>query len=223
MKPTDKQIATLQQYLKKTFKYKESREEVLDHIICALAHHPGNSSFEDAVNNIIRNDFGGHDNLEKVEKGIKEAVSADTYKRFRIYLTDLLRLPALLYLAGLAIAIYAFYCMVNLPPLVLKASVLVVVFVPSLIALFRFFYMGYITGDKSRSVRDVLFGSMAWEPMVVFGLITVSIPMAFNHINEIWSGHYPSLTTLCMMAALVYNIGIIKLYKSEVKLMKEAN
>ena len=220
MQPTEQQIKTLQTYLRKTLNYKESYEEVYDHIISALADRPDSGNFQDTVNDIIVQDFGGHDNLLQVEQGIGSAITTDTYVRFRTYLTKLLRLPALLYLAGIAIAFYVFYSSVNLPPLMLKASVLLVVFVPSMLALFRFFHVGYVTGNKARSVRDLLFSNIAWLPVMAFGNITLIIPMAFENVDQIWSGNYPVLTTLCMLAAIVYNIAVFKLYREEVKILK---
>jgi hypothetical protein len=97
------------------------------------------------------------------------------------------------------------------------------VFIPSLAALFRFFHLGYVTGDRSRTVNDRLFSNIAWVPVMAFGHLTVIIPMAFKNVDQIWSGHYPALTTLCMMAAIVYNTAVFKLYKNEFKKLVSNN
>ena len=130
MKPTEEQIKGLQAYLRKTLHYKESYEEVFDHIISALADKPAGVNFQQTVNDIIRADFGSHKNLLQVEEGIGAAITADTYKRFHSYITDLIRLPTIFYLAGAAFAIYWLYTFVNFSPLGLKVSVFVVILSP---------------------------------------------------------------------------------------------
>ncbi len=68
MKLDARQDELLKHYLRKVFLYRETYEEVYDHMISALEERPYTVSFQYAVNDIIRRDFGGHNNLSVIAK-----------------------------------------------------------------------------------------------------------------------------------------------------------
>jgi hypothetical protein len=106
MKPTEKQLKVLQDYLQDTLTYRESYEEIYDHILSAIENQPDNIRFQDAINNIIINDFGSHKNLLKVEKAGKDALVKDSIRKFLGYFIAWFKFPALLYTLMFALAAY---------------------------------------------------------------------------------------------------------------------
>jgi len=73
MTPDARQDELLKRYLRKVFFYRETYEEVYDHMLSALQVQPAGIPFEAAVNNIICNDFGGHNNLLVMERNCKKS------------------------------------------------------------------------------------------------------------------------------------------------------
>ncbi len=109
MKPSEQQLKVLQAYLYKTLSYRETYEEIYDHILSAVEFQPGNISFEDAVNNIIRNDFGSPENLLKIEKDIKNALVKDAVRKYFTYLSACFKFPGMLYTVMGALLTYYFF------------------------------------------------------------------------------------------------------------------
>jgi hypothetical protein len=71
MKLTEQEDQFLKQYLSKVLKYRETYDELYDHIITALSHRATITSFEETIADIISDDFGGPGNLLKLEKASK--------------------------------------------------------------------------------------------------------------------------------------------------------
>jgi len=70
MKPNDEQVIAIRQYLDKHLKYKETEDELFDHIVTALEHAPVELSLGEAMNHIIK-DIGGLKGIAKIEKTAK--------------------------------------------------------------------------------------------------------------------------------------------------------
>lgn len=58
MKPTLQQGEILKKYLREALLYRETYEEVYDHVLTSLAQKSEESSFQNAVNEILNDDFG---------------------------------------------------------------------------------------------------------------------------------------------------------------------
>ena len=82
MKLTEQEDQFLKQYLSKRLKYRETYDELYDHIITALSHKITITSFEEAIADIIRDDFGGPGNLMELETASKKAAVKDTVRLF---------------------------------------------------------------------------------------------------------------------------------------------
>jgi hypothetical protein len=97
MKLTDQQQQWLKEYLGKVLIYRETFEEVYDHVITGLATKTNTVSFEHNVNDIINNDFGGYDKLPKLEKASKKAAAKNSIKVFLTHFASYFKFPSLLY------------------------------------------------------------------------------------------------------------------------------
>jgi hypothetical protein len=68
MKPNIEQEKIIGQVLRGALKFKDTYDEVYDHILSALDTLPGDVHFTDALYDIMANDFGGVKGLKKIER-----------------------------------------------------------------------------------------------------------------------------------------------------------
>lgn len=218
MKPDAKQMKVLQDYLQKTMNYRESYEEVYDHIISALETLPQDADFEEAINTIIKNDFGGHDNLLKIEQSIKTAMIAEAKRAYWACLKDILSFPSICYPLILGIILYRVLSTQNISPLALSFAGFAIIFTPPLLSFIRYYSIGYLFGDKGDTIKDESFRYLSYRPMFLFSAVTI-----YPHIwgitkFSVWDNIYPVATTLCLLIPLIYNMAMFKLYKKEMRL-----
>jgi hypothetical protein len=67
MKPTEQEKQWLKEYLYQALTYRETFDEVYDHILLALEHKEAQPFFESTVYQIIDEDFGGSINMLNME------------------------------------------------------------------------------------------------------------------------------------------------------------
>lgn len=212
MKITALQIKALQDYLHETLVYREAYEEIYDHILTALEHQPDNMTYQDAINNIIRNDFGDPKNLLKVERGIKEALVNEAVGKFLVYLRSYFLFPAIFYtIMG---ALVSYYCFSNsaFGPDVILWIFALLVSAPAVIWLLRLYNTGYILDTTRKSAKDKLFENFTGLPIRV-GII----PMVFVSLSnyKLWQDNNYYFITLFFIMGVLYNLALYQLYRDE--------
>ncbi|RYU90202.1 hypothetical protein EWM62_11730 [Mucilaginibacter terrigena] len=212
MKPTEKQLKVLQDYLHNTLTYRESYEEIYDHILSAIEHQPDSIKFEDTINTIIINDFGSHKNLLKIEKAGKDALVKECTSKFLDYFISFFKFPALFYTLIFALAVYYTLTHARLVPFTIETIFALMTIVPGGIYLLRLYNTGYILDTTRKSAKDRLFETMAGIPIRIFVVV-----MVFGNTTsyQIWDADQFYGITILLLLALVYNIALYKLYKDE--------
>ena len=214
MKPTEQQLKVLQEYLHKTLNYRETYEEIYDHILSALEFQPGAISFQDAVNAIILNDFGGHENLLKVEKAQKDALVSDMYKKYKSYLISYFKLPNLIYLLLAWAAAYFNFTHIVINMVWLAIAAFIAILVPYVIYLLRYYTTGYILGTTQKSAKDKSFETLASVPIRAFVILNaLAVWSGAGFYNVLKANSFVLVTFF--IAAVVFNLSLYKLYKSE--------
>jgi hypothetical protein len=214
MKPTEQQLKVLQDYLHKTLTYRETYEEIYDHILSAIEHQPNNISFENAINNIINDDFGNPKNLLKIEKANKNALVKETISAYMKYWGYYFKLPGVLYTLVFALLSYYFFSQMRFQPVAFFGVFTLVVLYPGLIWFLRLYHTGYVLGTTQKSAKDKLFENMAGLP----GRICLVPIMVINLSNyKIWDSNNYYLITIFFVLGITYNVALYKLYRSEFK------
>jgi hypothetical protein len=224
MKPDQQQIKVLQDYLHETLTYREAYEEVYDHILTALEHHPDNISYQDAINNIIRNDFGDHKNLLKIEKVNKAALVRESLNKYVSFFLGYFKFPGVIYTATYGLLIYYFLTRVNLGMVALVSILLIITMVvPGVIIMVRLFNTGYFLDTTRKSARDKMFENFAGGPVrVLIALHTWIFATSSGYGYKIsvfgaWYNLHPYIITIILMLCTIYNLALYKLYKDEFK------
>jgi hypothetical protein len=213
MNPTEQQLKVLQEYLHKTLNYRETYEEIYDHILSALEYQPDIVSFEEAINTVIKNDFGSPKNLLKIEKANKDALVKETINAYLKYFGFYFRLPGLLYTLVVALLSFYFFSQIRLEPTGVVGIFAAVVLYPCSIWALRLYYTGYVLDTTRKSAKDKLFENMAGLPIRIC-LIPL---MAVNLLHyKMWDSNYYLITAFFVLGVF-YNVALYKLYKREFK------
>jgi hypothetical protein len=215
MKLDARQDELLKHYLRKVFLYRETYEEVYDHIISALQHQPDAGSFERQVNTIIHDDFGGHNNLVRMEANAKKAIVKDVRRHQLKCFLSFLKFPNLLYVLLFAIAIYRVLAITPLNQFNIRMIFLVLSFVPMFAMPLRYFFTGYVFGDTKRSVKD---NTMSDWSMLLFRIFCAgNVIMLLNHQYFFINGFNLFWLTGGVVFYAIYTLSFFKLSKSEFK------
>lgn len=81
MKPDNEQVLAIRQYLTRHLKYRETKDELFDHILTALEYMPADVPFGVAMNRIIAY-LGGLKKLKSVERAARLSVIKAMLKRY---------------------------------------------------------------------------------------------------------------------------------------------
>ncbi|RFZ95359.1 hypothetical protein D0C36_07470 [Mucilaginibacter conchicola] len=222
MKPTPQQTAELTNYLKKELKFRESFEEIYDHILSALEHKADDANFQDTVNAIIKEDFGGHNRLPEIEKRIATSIADDCRRKFRGFFVDQLKAPSIFYYLPIGAALYFILDALQLAPKAVQVVFVLIMFCPSFLALFRYFKGGYAFEDRSASARDKVFGFTTWLPLWLTGGLILWMPKldVYFIAHAIWGSGSYVLPAILLTLAMMYNVAVYKLYSDEFKFAK---
>jgi hypothetical protein len=217
MKATEQQLEFLRDYLQKSLIYRETYDELYDHILSAIEYQKEDTSFEDAINNIIKSDFGGHQNLLKIEKATKEALVKETINTYLKYFLYYFRLPGLFYTLIIALVSYDFFAQMDFGPKVILCVFAVLVLFPGVIWFLRLYSTGYMLDTTRKSAKDKLFENLAGLP----GRICL-IPLFISNLSyyKMLSANNYYLITVFFVLGVFYNAALYKLYKHEFKAAK---
>lgn len=218
MKLTADQDNNLRKYLRDTMRYRETYEEVYDHIITALENRAYTGTLEEAVNQILREDFGGYDNLRKMEDDAKNAAVKSGISNYLSFYIEYFKWPRLLYTVCYAAVIYWCFAYAPLTPVVLEAVVAIMIITPCVLSLMRFYKIGYRFGDTKKSVRDTVFVKIAIVPMRLFVLGSILLTMSVAQGHNIWQNAHPVIVTLLFVLSNIYIRAFVKLYRDEFKM-----
>jgi uncharacterized protein YacL len=106
MKPNQEQLTTIENILGDVSKYRETYEELYDHILSALEAVPDDVPFIDALYNIVENELGGGKGIALIEAKYKKAAIKEIAKKYFKYFGGYLLSPFILLAFALTGMIY---------------------------------------------------------------------------------------------------------------------
>lgn len=223
MKLTAQEDQFLKQYLSKTLKYRETYDELYDHIITALSHKITTSSFEETIADIIRDDFGGPDNLRKLEKASKKSAFKDTVRLFLISFIGYFKFPKLLYTVASAGMTYYFILHVQLNLWNLRAIGLTMMVLPMIYTFARSVKMYAFVQKEDIKAGRVFnrhkFNRPKIKPSLTGSAINVivTIPCLPLMLPHLWLPmiYYPLFVTLFLLFYALYNLSLERFYGND--------
>ncbi|RZA03328.1 MAG: hypothetical protein EOP47_03220 [Sphingobacteriaceae bacterium] len=231
MIPTIKEKQWLQEYLYKALRYRETYNEIYDHILTALEHEPAANFFETTVSNVIEKEFGGSNNMIYMEVKSKRLVNMEIKTQYRRKFADWFKLPLVAY--TLTIAAFNFYFWGSKSP-VLGIMGLIFFIAPLILMLLRRVIARFKYDSHKASIRDGAFDWLVYRyslirmfllwPVVnmIFYVFKTVLKTAF-HISdsELLSNlAFRSIETGIFMLFIISNLAIIQMYIHEFKTQK---
>lgn len=217
MKPTLKQEEILKKYLSDILTYRETIDEVYDHVLSAVEEKPENERFQDAVNDVLNYDFGGGTGLVEVERSHRKTSFWELLHQLFGYIKADFKFPNILFTTLTVFACYYFTTHVK----IIVNTTLILAFPLGTTMLFalswiRIFFVGYYTGDKRKSVRDVnirkIISPCYWMLMLFCTLIPLKLKFYQFIIIE-----YPIVFTIFLTGYLLYFLAVIRICVDEFK------
>ena len=223
MKLTGQEDQLLKQYLSKILKYRETYDELYDHIITALSHKTTITSFEETIADIIRDDFGGPDNLIKLEKASKKAAVEDTVRLFLISFIGYFKFPKLSYTVVGAGMTYYFTLHVQLNLWNLRAIGLTMMVLPMIYTFTRSVKMYAFVQKEDIKAGRVFnrhkFNRPKIKPSLTSSAINVivTIPCLPLMLPHLWLPmiYYPVFVTLFLLFYALYNLSLARFYRND--------
>lgn len=106
MSLTSVQQQILRAYLDKELTYKETYNELYDHIASGLENLPESSSFEVALKTYVSKEFGGPNGLHLIEKQYRATVVSGIKKQYSDNMRQFLKFPNLVVLVVFTMVVY---------------------------------------------------------------------------------------------------------------------
>ncbi|WCT13898.1 hypothetical protein [Mucilaginibacter jinjuensis] len=212
---TQSQSQNLYQYLSGIFSYRETLTEVYDHLLSALEIYDGSLTFDDAVNTIIRTDFGGKEKFYELEKRFK-ATTSDEIKS-QIWGTFRSNIKSWGVAFGLIFFLLGFKYQVgfNNKDLVMLVMLLASALQLSLDALRRF-RSGRLYGSQKKSVKDRILLNVTAIPMrFILAIILLNTKYAGQLLSLISPGLQFGMILIVYTALLTFLVSYYQCFHKE--------
>jgi hypothetical protein len=215
MKLSKDDIKYLNNFLSKELRYRETYNELQDHILSALEQYPENQPFETALQNIINTQFGGKAGLRAIDRQYKAHAVTEMRNRYLTHMVDLFKFPSLVYVLLVTIAVYFLLNYVSFSWIGYIGVFIIVSRLSAIMNGIRYIRTGYYYGTTKRSVSDDGFKILKLIPRVFAFLIVFCLWglyfKSFNGTNIV----QPGTSTLVFMSYLLHAVAFFKMYKQE--------
>jgi hypothetical protein len=229
MKPTLQQKQWLKDYLYQVMNYRETYEEVYDHVLAALEDKQEAEFFETTVAEVIADEFGGNNELMEMEERCKNAVVRDAFKQYVGYWRTFFKFPGIAYIIGLFVIIhYARYFGRHI--FLMPIFSLFIVLLPFMLLVTRTIVKKYKLGNNKSTFKDQFFKTIVFRGFLIFfifnivhvylfywvyNLACVGPFLQIQHRVIILSAISEFISNSVLIALIIHNLACFKLFRDE--------
>jgi hypothetical protein len=237
MKATQQEKQWLKDYLYQVMKYKETYEEVYDHMLLAIENEPENRHFEAVVLHVLERDFGGNNGLLALEEACRETAEENATAQYRnSYKQWFLTRYALVTLTIFAGLFWTLHFKHFFPVVLLVFFIFF--FAPIVLLALRWLGLGYKQGDTKASLKDDITRKVSFKSyftiwkIIIFGNIySLIVGYIFNikmFVSNVTPPVIHSVPTPTFVLNLIFGViacifilimvhvlAIIQLYRAE--------
>jgi hypothetical protein len=197
-------------------KYRETFDELYDHILTSIEHEPeGTRQPHEIAHDIIYNEFGGWDQLKKLERSREKAIRAQLWRKVWQYVKEHFSFPLIAFTLIAASAVY--YLTDHVP----RHLVFMVMYA---IAMAPVVLWGRAAPNRwSKRYKATLYEGIAERlgtvGMGFFNCAIFAPALLLNneHYKYIQQAHASFLAIIAVIC-LIYSLSVIKIYKEDLKL-----
>jgi len=215
MKPNTQQKELLSKYLRDNLKYRETYTEFYDHILSALESQTTTMPFQDAVNQIIKEDFDGLKGMALIESKYQKAVFEEMKDKYLTYAAQYIKTP----LIGVTVMLSViFYVMTSQPWFNLKTFILIALivrFIPFILKGVRHFKTGYIFKDIKTSVKDRFFWRLDYFAGFLLFPLCLTRPASFLSPVTWFNNGHPIIISIILILFTMHALLFYKVYHDE--------
>ena len=215
MKPSLQQEDILRKYLSGILKYKETIDEGYDHVMSAVEDKSENTTFQNAVNEILNEDFGGGKGLVKIEKQhLKNAIWEAVVQLIRNVKANIL-FPNIFATIILYMAVYY-----AISSIMISHFQIALIFMLNALFFLAFswvrkFLVGYITKDTRKSIQDIVVERIMYIP---YWILIYPLIFSFYQQNFLFLLiNYPSIVAGVATVYFLFISATIKICFDEFK------
>jgi hypothetical protein len=224
MLPTEQEKQWLKDYLYEALTYRETFDEVYDHILLALEHKKAEPFFEGTVFKIIDEDFGGSTNMLNMEVDCKSTTNREFKAAYFRTLFSWLKPPRLVYTVVFFYAVI-FIAFINKNKAVGLGLIIFLILISIIIPLVFLVLRSF----KSKpSIKDSAFKRLVWGFFLadmfiigpVFKLLNSFLTMALYHKAPKAYPHNPVnyvFFSIGSVIVIIHVLTLIKIYRDEFK------
>jgi hypothetical protein len=219
MKPTSDQISSLQKYLRKNLKYRETYAEFYDHILTAVEVNSTDASFNDMVMKVVKDDFNGAQGMRSIEDQYRRSAFKELKRKYLNYATDNFRFPGIFITAVFGCLIYF---MAKQPWFDLEVFLWNIMAIRAIPAILRFITRitsPRIHGAPTRSIKSDFF---KWQNFITFFIFYLGYLVASHSINTnpVWLKELtptPLMVTILMLLITLHSLTYYKVCRDDIK------
>jgi hypothetical protein len=210
---TTEQQRAIQQELNYAVKYKETYDELYDHVMLIIEKMPGNVTVYGTTltKNIIDNEFGGYEGLKQMEKDRAKLLFKVLRKKHGQNLIRFFNWPTIAF--TLMLCLTGYYLAINLNHRYIKLLIAAIALAPILFVLYRRVSKWIIAWKfdeySKQSIKDNYIFTAA--------ILSNSLLNVFNFFNSDYI-LYGSTLAFVFVCYNIYVLSFFKLYRDEYKI-----
>lgn len=217
MSLTPAQQRILRAYLDKELTYKETYNELYDHISSGLETSPESSSFEVALKTYVAREFGGPNGLHLIEKQYRATVITRIKKQYSDNIRQFLRFPNIIILAIFSASVYVVFSAGWFDRTWYFMLALVLSFATNGLKITQYYCASYWKKAKA-SVKYNSFAVIKFLPLVLLALISSGCAFIAEEYPGKWLNTVgPVVATLTFVVYIAHLTVFYKMYRKEFK------
>ncbi len=218
MKLTKDDITCLNKFLNEELVYRETYNEMRDHILSALEQYPENAPFKSALHDIINMQFRGTAGLRAIERQYKRSAVTEMRNRYFAHIMDMFKFPSVIYLVVVSIAAFFFFKYISANTLAHIGVFIIVAGFPGIINGIRYIRTGYHYGTTKRSAADDGYRFLKYFPGVIYVVFMFLLWGMHFQATNLFNSLNPGVATVVFMGYFLHAVAFFKMYKEEFKL-----
>ena len=200
----------LRAYLDKELKYRETYNELYDHISSGLENAPENLPFETLLSTYVVREFGGPNGLHLIERQYRATIAARIKKQYAESMLQWLRFPNIILLPVFAVAVYLFFSTTGFDRKWYFMLAFTLSFFTNRLKLIQYYCACYWAKAKA-SIKYNGFAVVKFVPLALLALISSSCAI----IADVYPGEWLNTAepVVATLAAVVYTAHLTVFYK----------
>ncbi len=218
MNLTASQQQILKDYLSNELTYRETYNELYDHISSGLENIPEGSSFEETVKSYVRKEFGGIFGLHAIEKQYRSTVLRGMKKQYLDNISQPFRFPWVILLSIAALVVYNIFSASWFNTAWYFGLFIIAGLAVSAINTIRYIRMGYLRRSIRRSVKDEGFTRLKYAPVALISVFALYYYFFIGDTHGYWHNNVsPVVMTVVFIAYALHVVSFYKMYRADFK------